>query len=165
VKGHSLLEVLLTVGLLTVLMMAVLTVYVLGMRAWVKGDRQADRLAASQVACARLASDLQSSLYAGLEVGPHAFGCLSPRDAEGKVESSQADGLLRGQRFLVYWSAEGHLYRRELAAPAPLETSLADGQLVTRQPAELSVSQEGRLVTLQVSVDGHLSELTVRVRN
>ncbi len=159
------LEVLLTVGLLTLLLMATLSVYVFGMRAWVKGDREAERLAAAQVTCTRLASELQSSLYEGLETGPHAFRCLSPRDKEGKVISSQADGKLQGQRHLVFWSEEGQLFRRELAAVEPLDAAQVGGEPVTRLPAELNVSQEGRLVTLQLKLDGHMSELTVRVRN
>lgn len=162
-RGHSVLEVLLTVGLLTLLLMATLSVYVFGMRAWVKGDREAERLAAAQVTCARLSAELQASLYEGLETGPHAFRCLSPRDKEGKIISNQADGRLEGQRYLVFWSTEGQLYRRELTASEPLETAQVGGEPVRR--AELNVSQEGRLVTLQLTIDGHLSELTVRVRN
>ena len=159
------LEVLLTVGLLTVLLMATLAVYVFGMRAWLKGDREAERLAASQVICSKMAAELQSSLYEGLATEAHAFRCLSPRDGEGNVLSSQADGKLKGQRYLIFWSKEGRLYRRELAAVEPLETALVSGEPVSRLPAELSVSSEGRLVTLQLTIDGHLSELTVRVRN
>lgn len=164
-RGHSLLEVLLTVGLLTLLLLATLTIYVVGMRAWVKGDREAERLAATQVTGARLAAELQSSLYSGLEVGPHGFRCLSPRDSDGNVVASQADGLLEGRRHLAFWAADGQLYRRELPGAEPLADAMTDGEPLTRLPAELDVTQEGRLVTLQLKIDGHLSEHTVRVRN
>lgn len=177
-RGHSVLEVLLTVGLLTLLMMAVLLVYVTGTRAWLRGDAQAERLGQTQALTARLVRDLQVSLYAGLEVSPEGVSCLSPHDQEGKVEPDQSTGKLAGKRFILYWTNGSQIRRRELtpSLPKPIPLSLVEpvlplatyfqaGETITRLPTKLRFSQDLRLVTCRLEGASATQELTVRVRN
>lgn len=148
------LEMVFGMGLLSLLMAAILFIYITGAGAWAKGDAQAELLNVLQTTSLKLSNELQRSCYDSLTVQSDSLSCLSAEDLDtGRLKVDPATGQLRWQRYLVFYRDPGRnaLMRRVVpfagSLPVPLgPTSLTGGEVLARTISSVTFEQLGSLV-------------------
>ncbi len=153
------LEMVFGMGLLSLLMAAILFIYITGAGAWAKADAQAELLDVLQTTSLKLSNELQRSCYDSLTVESGSLSCLSAEDPDtGRLKVDPATGQLRWQRYLVFYRDPGRnaLMRRVVPfsgglLPAPLgPTSLTGGEVLARTIHSITFEQVGSLVRFRL---------------
>lgn len=116
-SGLTLVEVLVTLTVLSILMTALFAVFKMGLSAWHKTSTKNELLQQVQIVDFRLSDELQLSALesATADPGIDALSFLSPLDANGKFILS-AKGRPEFQKYIIYYrkSSDQKMYRREV---------------------------------------------------
>lgn len=172
----TLVEILVAAAILSLLLLAILGIYVMGSKVFYRTDVQSELVSALQVTSARLGRDLRQSVYASLSITPdgRALSCLLPADPEGTVEFDQ-EGEVEWQSYAIWYhdAATDRVFRRQLPLlpgarqrrePGPLEKYnpgggarplrdyLLEGQLVARSISGFRASVPAGTRRLQLSL-------------
>ncbi len=176
-KGHSLLEVMVSLSLLSVLLTVLVSLFVQGTRSTTRTDRQAELGGLTQAALLHLTRDLESAGLDSVAVAPDGLSFM-----QSAAVTPDGKGLT-WSHYVLYWLERDLLLRCEypavLPAPAPLVDASAHrlgGRVVARGVARFVVAAHpddprAFRVTLAVARrwggkdHGFELESAVRVRN
>ncbi|MEW6282798.1 MAG: prepilin-type N-terminal cleavage/methylation domain-containing protein [Candidatus Eremiobacterota bacterium] len=106
-RGVTLMEMLISVGLLGILLGAVLFLYLVGGRAIAQGDVRSDLMRDLQVTSMKLTQEIETSCYAGLSVGAGGVAVLSAVPAGGGSPGLGPDGSVIWAKYVVFWHDAG----------------------------------------------------------
>lgn len=103
-RGLSLVEVAVSLCLLSLLMGLMFHIYRLGSMSWRKTEGQTELLHNCQVVTSRLAREVERSVYASASAGPGAVAFLSAVNVTtGEVSLNPTTMLARWQQYLVFY--------------------------------------------------------------
>ncbi|GMU51595.1 MAG: hypothetical protein AMXMBFR33_07410 [Candidatus Xenobia bacterium] len=130
-RGQTLLETLVSLGLLSLLMVLMFAVYRTGANAWMKGDAQVSLIQDLRVVTERLAREVERSAYesATLDPGPNAGTALaflsSWDEVAQRYDYDPAVGSPGWHKYFVcYYDAPAREVRwLEVALPTPTTTA------------------------------------------
>lgn len=174
-RGTTVLEMVIGMGILSLMMAAIMFIYVTGAGAWAKGDAQAELLDLLQTASLKLSNELQRSCYDSLTVESGSLSCLSAEDPDtGRLKVDAGTGQLTWQRYLIFYRDEGRnaLACRTLTlpggaaqreTPAPLvkfdpaaptnDKYCKGGQVLARRIADVSFQQTGSVIRFTLAAE------------
>lgn len=114
-KGHSLLEVLVSLSLLSVLLTVLVQLFIQGTRSTRGIDREAELGGLAQAALTRVTRDLEGAAVESLDLADGATFLA------GEPWMVQPDGTgLEWRRYVLYWVDGDRLLRSELPLATPL---------------------------------------------
>ncbi|MGE0493367.1 MAG: type II secretion system protein J [Vulcanimicrobiota bacterium] len=111
--GFSLLEVLVSVAILSLVFTALLAVYAFGIRLFTRTDQRSELIRNAQLAVTTLQHDLMDSSFASLEIDGSTLAFLAPSPA-----SLDSSGRATWKSYLIYSLEERTLRRRVVEIPA-----------------------------------------------
>lgn len=147
-RGHSLLEVLISLSLLSVLLTVLVQLFIQGTRTTSSLDREAEVGGLTQVALTRVARDLEG---AALESVSFTEGVSF---LTGDPWTVRPDGTgLEWRRYVLYWLDGGRLMRSESALGAPLLTPVALADPLSHRTDARVVARGATRFLVQASPD------------
>ncbi|MCA9796856.1 MAG: hypothetical protein KC910_33835 [Candidatus Eremiobacteraeota bacterium] len=164
-KGHTLLELVLGLGLLILLMVTMFAIFRMGASAWKKGEAHADLMHALQVTLAHCTRSVEQSVYDGLALdppgAPTGLSLISSWDqANSEFDFDGTAGAPVWHRHVIiyYDAAQQEVLQRELAIPptttaAPLATLSLErtgGRVLAREITAFNCTLVGRELTFNV---------------
>ena len=172
-RGFTLLELMVTIGISTLMLGLATMIYVRGSALWAKTEAQSDIEQTLQSALALFSKDLAGSSLNSLTVDPteRMVSIPSARDAQGEVVFDAATRRLMWQRYYLYYYEQGQqtLHRRNLDMSAPTQNPVslplhdfgagpqaipryrADGRPIAREVTEMECDLADGLVTLRLT--------------
>lgn len=159
-SGLTLLELMVSGGILGLLMIITFMLYRMGASAWMKSDAKSELLQVAQVATSKLNREVENSSFRSASVAADGSGAafLSAVDSNGVFCYDPVTIIPRWQKYVVLYFQSGSktLFRREvsvLGQPAeqaampiadleghPIESYFAGGQPIANGMDELSFS-------------------------
>ena len=174
-SGTTVLEMVVGMAVLSLMMAAIMFIYVSGAGAWAKGDAQAELLGVLQNASLNLSNELQRSCYDSLTVETGSLSCLSAEDRTvGRLTVDNSRGELVWQRYLVFYRDSGRNALACRTVPLPAGASqrqipgllasfipsaltnapyCAGGEVVARRIAAVTFRQVGQLVEFTLTAE------------
>lgn len=118
-KGLTLVEVLISAGLLGLVMAGVYATLVLSMRYQGKLSDSVDTFNQAVLATSRMSQSLGTGSQSSMMVEPEGFAFVSAQPDSGPF-THDANGRLEWHRFVFFYLEDGKLYRGEVPLAAPV---------------------------------------------
>lgn len=144
-RGHTLVEMLIAVGLLGIMMGAIIYLYLTGARAVSQGDVRSDLLRGLQITSQALTREVETSCYGGLSIAPSGLAVLAAGPPEGGSPTLASNGTVQWRKYVVFWLDAGAKTVRRREVPIPPTGDEKTIELWSGQPFA-TFAQQGSVV-------------------
>lgn len=168
-QGLTLVEVLISLGLLGLVMAGVYASLVLSMRYQAKLSDSVETFRRALLASTKMTQALGTGAQSSLVIAPEGFAFASAQPAEGPF-THDAQGRIEWHRFVFFYTENGDLYRGEVpltpptvAVPTPpglaaLKADARATRILVARRVELLKMEVGSGATTQIRVQGESPE-------
>lgn len=169
-KGHTLLELVLGMGLLVLLMTAMFFLYQMGASAWKKGETQTELLQQAQMVTGRLEREVERSVYAAtvLDPGPSSgtavslLSCWDEAAQRYDYDPATRSPVWHRYQICYFDAGAGVVYWKDVPLAPPSTTPLpmvglagqrTDGRVLARNVVTCDFRLSEQVLELQLALE------------